>query len=142
MSEEPCDVRLVMSLQSYQGLDVWQRGMDLVDAVYTLTEGFPASERYGITSQVQRASVSVPCNIAEGYGRSHRGDYLRFLSIARGSLCEVETLLLIAQRRKYATGEQVEPLLTLSKRIGQMLARLIQSLERPREANPTPTAPK
>ncbi|MBY0458737.1 MAG: four helix bundle protein [Gemmataceae bacterium] len=116
--------------------------MDLVDAVYTATEGFPTTERYGVTSQVQRAAVSVPCNIAEGYGRSHRGDYLRFLSIARGSLCEVETLLLISARRKYVTKEQVDPLLALTKRIGQMLARLMQSLNPPREPEPSAAAPK
>jgi four helix bundle protein len=130
-----------MALQSYQDLEVWQGGMDLVDAVYTLTAGFPTTERYGLTSQVQRAAVSVPCNIAEGYGRSHRGDYLRFLSIARGSLCEVETLLLIAARRNFATPEQVNPLLALTKRIGQMLARLMQSLnanDDPEDARPKP----
>jgi len=131
-----------MSLRSYQDLEVWQRGMDLIDAVYGVAEGFPSTERFGITSQVQRAAVSVACNIAEGYGRTHRGDYLRFLSIARGSLCEVETLLLIAVRRKYATNEQTQPLLALSKRIGQMLARLIQSLEQTRNTDPAPAVPR
>lgn len=120
---------VAVAIQSFQELDVWQRGMDLVDAVYTLTAGFPSQEKFGITSQVQRAAVSVPCNIAEGYGRGHRGDYLRFLSIARGSLCEVETLLLIAIRRNYTASPAAEPAMQLCKRIGQMLRKLCAALE-------------
>jgi four helix bundle protein len=73
-----------MALQNYRDLDVWQRAMDLVDAVYDVTSEFPPSERFGLVTQLQWAAVSIPSNIAEGYGRKHRGDYLRFLSIARG----------------------------------------------------------
>jgi four helix bundle protein len=122
-----------MALQNYRDLDVWQRSMNLVDAVYQLAERFPTQERFGLTSQIQGAAVSVPCNIAEGYGRKHRGDYVRFLSIARGSLCEVETLLLIAVRRKYVDQAQIEPPWALCQRIGQMLFRLTDALERRKE---------
>lgn len=103
--------------------------MDLVDEVYKLTELLPSTERFGLSSQVQRASVSVPANIAEGYGRKHRGDYLRFLSIARGSLCEVETLLLICIRRGYFSEERAESAWQFAQRVGLMLRKLMESLE-------------
>lgn len=119
-----------MTLQNYRELDVWQRAMDLVDAVYDITENFPNTERFGLSSQMQRAAVSIPSNIAEGYGRKHRGDYIRFLSIARGSLCEIETQLLISVRRKYTAQEQIDPAWQLCQRVGQMLHRLMESLER------------
>ena len=122
-----------MAIQNYRGLDVWQRGMDLIDEAYDVSELFPSSERFGMASQLQRASLSVPTNIAEGHGRSHRGDYLRFLSIARGSVCEVETLLLAAVRREYVTQERIAVAWDLCQRVGQMLLRLIESLQRTRD---------
>jgi len=75
--------------------------MDLVDKIYTLTETFPASEKYGIVSQIQRASVSVPSNIAEGSAKTSNKDFTRFLEISLGSLYETETLLILSHRRKY-----------------------------------------
>jgi four helix bundle protein len=119
-----------VALRTYRELEVWQRAMDMVDAIYLITEHYPAAERYGLVSQIRRAAVSVPSNIAEGYGRRHRGDYVRFLSIAKGSLCEIETQLLISVRRRFATQEQIEPAWQLSQRVGQMLSRLVDSLER------------
>ena len=132
-----------MGIQNYRELDVWQRAMDLVDAVYDLTAQYPSSERFGLVSQMQRATVSIPSNIAEGYGRKHRGDYIRFLSISRGSLCEIETQLLISVRRKFAAQEAIDPAWQLCQRIGQMLHRLIESLERTRDPQPQsePSAP-
>jgi four helix bundle protein len=129
MSKKLASWRLKMSLESYQELEVWQRSMDFVDEVYYRSAELPDHEKFGLRSQLQRAAISIPANIAEGYGRTHRGDYLRFLSIARGSLCEVETLLLICVRRNYVTPHDVEPAMTLGKRIGQMLAKLIRSLQ-------------
>ena len=118
-----------MPLQNYRELNVWQRAMDLVEAVYQIAGRFPAIERFGLTSQIQRAAVSVPANIAEGYGRAHRGDYLRFLSIARGSLCEVETYLILAQRLKYVPAEDLRPLWIIAQEVGRMLFKLRKSLE-------------
>jgi four helix bundle protein len=127
-----------MALQNYRDLEVWQRAMDLVDAVYDITADYPMTERFNTAGQLQRAAVSVPSNIAEGYGRKHRGDYIRFLSIARGSLCEIETQLLISVRRKFATQDRIDPAWQLCQRIGQMLLRLMESLERSQNALQVP----
>ncbi len=130
-----------MPLKSYRDLDVWKLAIEVVDAVYALTASFPETERFGLVSQMQRAAVSVPANIAEGYGRSHRGDYLRFLSFARGSLCELETLLIIAHRRRYFSRDDAVPVWQTCQRVGKMLHRLAKTLRAtaPAEA-PTETA--
>ena len=119
-----------MTLKTYRELEVWQRSMDLVEAVYRLTNEFPAEEKFGLTSQLRRAAVSIPANIAEGYGRVHRGDYLRHLSIAKGSLMEVETHLIIAVRLKFASREKVAESWRLSQQVGKMLTRLIEALQK------------
>jgi len=111
-----------MGLQSYRDLEVWQVAMDLVEATYILTRQYPKEERYGLTSQTQRAAVSVPANISEGYGRTHRGDYKRFLSIARGSLCELETHFTIAVRLGYIPREIMLPPGNLLSRSGRCSA--------------------
>jgi four helix bundle protein len=124
-----------MQEQTYQKLDVWNVSMDLVEAIYRLSSKFPDSERYGLRSQAQRAAVSIPSNIAEGYGRLHRGDYLRHLSIARGSLMELETQLALAARLKLVERSEVLEGWDLSQRVGQMLTKLITSLS-PRDPRP------
>ena len=91
-----------MVVRSYRDLRVWKMGMDVVEAGYELTRGFPASERFGLASQVQRAAVSIPSNIAEGHTREHRGEYLHFLSVAQASIAEVETQLEISVRLQYS----------------------------------------
>ena len=126
-----------MAMRSYRQLDVWKRAIELVEAVYRLAADFPTDERYGLKSQLQRAAVSVPANVAEGYGRSHRGDYLRHLSIARGSLMEVETHLTLVARLKLASRSAVLPSWELSQQVGQMLTKLIASLQ-PETRNPKP----
>ena len=126
-----------MPLKSYRELDVWRAAMDLVEAVYVLTTTFPPSERYGLTPQLRRAAVSIAANIAEGYGRSHRGDYLHHLSISRGSLMEVETHLALAVRLKLASRAAVLPAWKLSQKTGQMLTKLIASLQ-PETRSPKP----
>ncbi|MCC6680785.1 MAG: four helix bundle protein [Phycisphaeraceae bacterium] len=113
---------------SYRQLEVWQRSMDMAEMIYTLTEQLPDSERYGLVSQLRRAVVSIPSNIAEGYGRSHRGDYLRHLSVARGSLMEVETQLTLSVRLKLLERDATIPVWEMTQRVGQMLTKLIQSL--------------
>ena len=115
-------------LQSYRDLLVWQRAIELAVLSYRFSEGFPRNEVYGLTSQLRRASVSVPSNIAEGYGRGSRKEYLQFLSIAQGSLKELETQVIIAQRLNYATDAQTESFLSDSEVVGKMLGGLIRSL--------------
>jgi four helix bundle protein len=128
-----------MAIKSYRQLDVWKAAIDLVENVYLLAATFPPSERYGLISQMQRSAVSVAANIAEGYGRSHRGDYLHHLSISRGSLMELETHLTLAVRLKLASRDDVLEAWQLSQRVGQMLTKLIASL-RPEPRNPKPEA--
>lgn len=103
--------------------------MDLVVESYKLTNSFPKAEVYSLVSQIRRAAVSIPANIAEGHGREHLGDYLRHLSVANGSLMELETHLLIAWRLEYVKREQMEPVMTLATEVGKMLSGLTKSLK-------------
>jgi four helix bundle protein len=116
-------------LESYRDLKVWQKAIDMVVGCYEISRRFPKDEIYGLTSQLRRAAVSVPVNIAEGYGRGSRKEYLQFLTIAQGSLKEVETHLIIAQRLDYLTQAQLKIALTRSDEIGKMLGSLIRSLK-------------
>ena len=113
---------------SYRDLIVWTRAMDLVEVCYKLTELLPQSEIYGLSSQIRRAAVSIPANIAEGHGRRNLGEYLQHLSIANGSLKELETHLLIAGRLNYCAANQIVPTLDTCAEIGRMLSGLIQKL--------------
>lgn len=128
-----------MSLKSYRDLEVWQRAMDLVEEVYTVTKRLPDDERFGLTSQSRKCAVSVPSNIAEGYGRTHRGDYLKFLSNARGSLCERETQLILMGRVKLVSREELNPAWNLCQRVGKMLLKLILTLADETQQRPTKT---
>lgn len=102
--------------------------MELVTAIYKLTETWPKEEIYGLTSQVRRAAVSVPVNIAEGYGRDTRGAYQQFLRIAQGSLKEMETHLLIAERLGFIRSDKTEPIMAMSASVGKLLRLLIRKL--------------
>ena len=117
-----------MALGSYCELRVWQRGMDLAEACYTLTTGFPSEERFGMTSQIRRAAAAIPANIAEGYGRGSRPDYIRFVRIANGSLKELETHLLLALRIKLVDEDRIAPVLALADELGAMLHKLMNAL--------------
>lgn len=117
-----------MPVRSYRDLLVWQKAVDLVTCCYALTKLLPRSETYGLASQIQRASVSIPANIAEGHGREHIGDYLRHLSIANGSLMELETHLLIAQKLNYLSAENVQSVLAQSGELSRMLTGLTKKL--------------
>jgi four helix bundle protein len=119
-----------MAVSSYRDLKVWQKGMDMVGASYEVTKHFPQTELYGLVSQIQRASVSIPANIAEGHGREHLGDYVHHLSIANGSLMELETHFLLAGRLGYLKAEPLNQLLDRTAEIGRMLAGLIRSLKK------------
>jgi four helix bundle protein len=116
------------ALRSFRDLIVWQRGMDLVEAVYRLVAHFPGYEVYGLRKQMQRSAVSIPSNITEGYGRKHRKEYLHHLSIAQGSLQELDTHIEIAFRIGLVTRQGSEDCLVLIDEVGRMLCGLLRSL--------------
>jgi four helix bundle protein len=115
-------------IKSYRDLRVWQKGMDIAESCYLITRQLPKEEIYGMTSQIRRASASIPANIAEGYGREYRAEYVHFLRIAQGSLKELETHVLLSIRVKLATSEAINPVLTECDSLGRMLHSLIRSL--------------
>ena len=129
---------MARQLVTYRDLDVWQKSVELVVNVYTLTKTFPDSERFGLIPQMQRAAVSIPANIAEGYGRAHRREYVQHLSIAKGSLAELETHLIISGKLKYVTRSQCRDIWKLAQDIGKMLAKLIAALSGTSEKGPKP----
>ena len=115
-------------VKSYKDLLVWQRSIQLSLSIYRLTKVFPTEERYGLTSQMQRAGVSIPSNIAEGYGRGTRKDYKQFLSIARGSTLEVQTQLFIVNELGYCNSAALKQAQLLSEEVSKMLYSLIHKL--------------
>lgn len=120
-----------MSVISYKDLVVWQKTMDLAVEIYGVSRRFPKEEMYGLTSQIRRATVSIPANIAEGHGRKGRRDFAHFLSIARGSLGETQTLLALAVRLGYAEIKAVDTAQGMMDEIGRMLNKLYHSLVLP-----------
>ena len=117
------------TLKSYRDLEVWKKSIDLVEQIYRASKGFPPDERFGLTSQVRRAGVSVPSNIAEGAARTGTGEYLQGLSVASGSLAEAETQVIIANRLEMLSLTEMESLLNRAEEIGKMLGGLKRSLE-------------
>ena len=118
------------TIQSYRDLKVWQQGMDIAQDCYELTRSFPKEETYGMISQIRRSAVSVPANIAEGYGREYRAEYVQFLRISQGSLKELETHLLLSIRVKLSYPDLVNPVLEQCESLGKMLRSLIRSLQK------------
>ncbi len=114
--------------QSFRELTVWQRAMELTVAIYRLTQTFPREEQYGLTSQIRRAAVSIPSNIAEGQGRTSAGEFRQFLGIARGSTCEVETQLEIARALSFGNPAQIDEADALANEVRKMLFGLLDSL--------------
>src|SRR5580765_4402515 len=117
-----------MTVKNYQELVAWQKSMDLVEDVYKLTKDFPREEIYALTSQIRRAAVSIPSNIAEGQGRRTTADFLRHLSIAYGSLREVETQALIARRLGYIAQTKLDGVMNRAGEVGRLLNGLMSSL--------------
>jgi four helix bundle protein len=113
-----------MKVNSYKDLIVWQKAMDLAAEVHVLSKSFPKEEVYGLASQLRRAAVSVPSNIAEGQARQSTAEFLNFLSIARGSLAEVDTQVILAQRFRYITAETTAKAFSLIVEISKMLSSL------------------
>jgi len=117
-----------MAVLHYRELVAWQKGMDLVEAVYRLTQSFPKDEMYGLTNQVRRAAVSVPSNIAEGQGRGVGGEFAHHLRIANGSRQEIETQILIGHRLGYVESAECDPALSLCQEVGRLLTGLRRSV--------------
>jgi len=119
-------------VKSYRDLLVWQKAVDLVTCCYALTKLLPRSETYGLVGQIQRAAVSIPANIAEGHGREHLGDHLHHLSIANGSLMELETHFVISQKLNYLDAADVDRVLAQSGEISRLLSGLTKKLKEKR----------
>lgn len=122
-------------LKNYKELKVWQKSYQLCLEIYGVTKGFPKDETYGLTSQIRRAAVSVPSNIAEGYGRKTTPEYLRSLYIAYGSHCELETQILLSGDLGYINGTDIKKILENIGEVERMLKGLMRSLEN-KHSNP------
>jgi len=117
-------------VRSYRDLFVWQRAMDVVEATYRLAARLPPDERFGLSSQLRRAAVSIAANIAEGHGRASTKQFLWFLSVANGSLLELETLAIAAERLGFAPGPEIRQFLYATAELSKMLAGLRRALRR------------
>ncbi len=118
-------------IRTYRDLLVWQKAMGLVTEVYRISRAFPREEVYGLTSQLRRCAVSIPSNIAEGYGRSATKDYIRFLRVAMGSLYELQTQVQIAVNLDYLTSGSSDPVFDLAREIERMMSSLLSKLHDP-----------
>ncbi|HBR18382.1 MAG TPA: diversity-generating retroelement protein bAvd family protein [Deltaproteobacteria bacterium] len=118
-----------MNINSYKDLEVWKKSMDLAVDCYNITKDFPKSETYGICSQLQRAAVSIPANIAEGRGRQYIKEFLHHLSIAYGSLSELETFIMLSERLKYINEDKSKSIILRTTELGRMLNGLQKSLK-------------
>ncbi|MBI2842346.1 MAG: four helix bundle protein [Armatimonadetes bacterium] len=129
------------TIKSFRDLRVWQAGMDLVEEVYRLTKTFPSQELYGLASQIQRSAVSIPSNIAEGHTREHGKEYLNHISMAQGSLAELQTQLEIAARLGYLSQEQLSEALNYAMSLARQLYALRNGVAKslaPNTQHPTP----
>ncbi len=126
-----------MTILSYRDLKVWQQAMSLAEAAYQLTDVLPTGETHGLVPQIRRSAVSIPANIAEGYGHDSTGSYIQFLKTARGSLRELETPVLLAQRLGLIGPERADAFLQKAESVGKMLFALIKALQMRRSAQPS-----
>ncbi len=117
-----------MKVKSYTELEVWKKGVEIVDLVYQVTISFPVSEQFGLATQMQRASISIPSNIAEGFARRHAKEFQQFCPIALGSCAELETQTIIAERRGYVSTGQSTQLKEYLDQASRMPMNLIKSL--------------
>ena len=117
------------SVSSYKDLIVWQKSMDLVKLIYVVTKDMPDEEKFGLTSQIRRAAVSIPSNIAEGWGRNSKGSYLNYLKISHGSLCETETQILIIEMMDFLDKNKLIKPKELLTECSKMLNSIINKLE-------------
>ncbi len=119
-----------MAVRDYRELIVWQKSMDLVELLYRHTKSFPKEELYGLTAQMRRAAVSIPSNIADGQARQTTRDFIRFLSIARGSLKELETQVIICHRLAYIDEAQESELVAATEEVSRLISGLTNSLRK------------
>ena len=115
-------------IRNFKDLKIWQRGIELVKLVYTITNSFPSDEKYGIISQMRRSAVSVPSNIAEGFMRRHNKEYRQFLYIALGSLAELETQIIISKELNFITTDHYTGTLSAIDELNKMTTGLIKCL--------------
>jgi four helix bundle protein len=130
-----------MTVQHYQQLEVWRLAMELAEECYRATKVFPKEELFGLVSQIRRAAASIPANIAEGQGREHTREFLNHLSIARGSLMELETHLILSQRVRLLAEAELESLLAITDRVSRMLSGLRKSLQKRLDTRRHPIPP-
>jgi len=115
-------------MSTFRDLKIWQKSMDLVTNIYQKTEEFPDSEKYGLVSQIRRSAVSIPSNIAEGYGRNSNGEFQRYLNISMGSLFELQTQIEIAQNLDYFENDSGAKMYDMSREIERMMSSFMRSL--------------
>ncbi|MBO3462747.1 four helix bundle protein [Aetokthonos hydrillicola Thurmond2011] len=116
-------------IHDFKDLKIWQKGIDIAEKCYFLTKVFPKDELYGMTQQIRKSPVSIPANIAEGYGRRSTAEYIRFLNIAQGSVNELETHIILSQRVGLSKQEDIEPIIFLLREESRMIIALIKKLE-------------
>lgn len=116
-------------IRSFRDLIAWQKGIEFCKRIYAISATFPDAERFGLISQIRRAGVSIPSNIAEGYGRSRSGDYVRFLNIARGSAAEIVTQLVLVEELGFADKDRVQSCMLLTEETDRVLFGLIRAVE-------------
>jgi four helix bundle protein len=120
----------VSKIQSYKDLLIWQKGIEITEKVYLLTKSFPSEEIYSLTNQIKRATVSIPSNIAEGFGRNSTKSYVNFLKISRGSLYELETQLIIAEKQNFISDlDLLQSIIELISEEGKMINSYINKIE-------------
>ncbi len=117
--------------QSFRDLQVWHKGIELTEMIYFLTAEYPKHEMFGLTSQMRRAAVSIPSNIAEGSARTSRKDFRNFIAIAKGSACELQTQLFISRRLNYISEQDLQRCEALTDRVARMLSGLSKALKQP-----------
>jgi len=119
-----------MKVKDYKELKVWQQGIEIVDKIYSITDNFPKDELYGLTNQMRRSALSIPSNISEGFVRNHSKEYIQFLYISLGSCAELETQIIIAQKRKYVAQDKFDELIKDINYEMRMLVSMIKAVQR------------
>jgi len=117
-------------INDFKDLQIWQKGMDIAEKCYFLTQLFPKYELYGMIQQIRRSAASIPANIAEGYGRRTTAEYIRFLNIAQGSINELETHIILSQRVGLCTQAEIKVIIALLREESRIIIALIKKLEK------------